>query len=112
MNPIVILWISKNVSSNDIEKLESSAVVMAQYYAIESLKSPSTADFPNWDFKCKVNESDSIFLITFHVDAENGFGAMIRSDYKVASKYLGGNALEPSIWLIEDILENSLILTT
>ena len=47
----------------------------------EVLKSPSTAKFPNyteWGFK----QENNIFTVQGYVDAQNGFGAEIRSNFQ------------------------------
>lgn len=44
------------------------------------LKSPSTADFP-WGPDKVVDIGEDRFMVLGHVDAQNGFGAMIRSNF-------------------------------
>lgn len=61
---------------------------MPYYYSIAQiivegcLKSPSSADFPNSD-KISYQKKDNLVAIKGYVDADNSFGAKIRSDYIV-----------------------------
>ncbi len=58
----------------------------AQQFVEKSLKSPSTAEFPGL-FKSTVTKKGSdTYYISSYVDSENGFGAMIRSNYVVELK--------------------------
>lgn len=45
------------------------------------LKAPSTAKFPNI-LEWKFSKQDGITIVQSYVDAENGFGAMIRSEFQ------------------------------
>lgn len=59
---------------------------MAESAVKDKLRAPSTADFP-WYSEFKVrSEGDNVFTISSYVDAQNGFGAMIRSDFTVKIK--------------------------
>lgn len=50
--------------------------------AIKSiLKSPSTAKFPNI-LEWKFGKQDGVTIVQGYVDSQNGFGAMIRSDFQ------------------------------
>lgn len=62
-------------SSND----EIGAEVMCEQFVTERLKAPSTAEFPGAD--SVVVTGDDQYKVTASVDSENGFGAMIRTDY-------------------------------
>lgn len=58
----------------------------AQQFVEKYLKSPSTAEFPEL-FKSTVTKKGSdTYYISSYVDSENGFGAMIRSNYVVELK--------------------------
>lgn len=65
------------VSKDELDKYQ----YLCQEKVKEVLKSPSTAKFPNytkWGFKQEKN----IFTIQGYVDAQNGFGAEIRSNFQ------------------------------
>jgi hypothetical protein len=69
------------------------AFVMSQEFVKRSLKAPSTAEFP-WITDDQVAVSakpDCGFHVIAWVDAQNGFGAQIRSRYVVDLKYLDGS---------------------
>ena len=62
------------------EPTKYDAVIMAEKFVLDVLRSPSTAGFPasstEYDITYKGNNS---WTIVGYVDAQNGFGAMIRS---------------------------------
>lgn len=54
----------------------------AQDAVKEELKAPSTAKFP-WDYESYVTDNgDGTYTVTSYVDAENSFGAKIRSKFR------------------------------
>lgn len=72
----------------------TSAFVMSQEFVKRNLKAPSTAEFP-WITDDRVAISTRpgcAFHVVGWVDAQNGFGAQIRSTYRVDLKYLGDKA--------------------
>lgn len=65
------------------------AYVMSQEFVKQRLKSPASADFPyinNRDV-IAVSNHDCTFYVSAYVDAQNGFGAKIRTHYKATMKY-------------------------
>lgn len=67
---------------------QREAVVYCQMYAKNALKNPSSADFP-WSDEAKAIGGDE-FVLASYVDAENSFGAKIRTQYACHVKYAGG----------------------
>lgn len=67
----------------------------AENYVKQGLKAPSTADFPSkvlsgdW----KVNRKDDVVTVSAYVDAQNSFGAMIRSNFIVQISYSTSSCL-------------------
>ncbi|MEA5023919.1 hypothetical protein SDC9_15167 [bioreactor metagenome] len=57
----------------------------AQFYVQEkvkaNLKSPSTAKFSKWDDSLVKKLDDNKYSVKGYVDAQNGFGATVRSNY-------------------------------
>jgi hypothetical protein len=52
-----------------------------------NLKAPATAEFPNpYQVQITALSSDS-FIVDSYVDAQNGFGALIRSQYHCKMVY-------------------------
>lgn len=66
----------------------SDACFMSQKLVRQNLKAPSTAEFPMWtEENCKVTQKAGTWIVTSYVDSQNGFGAMIRSDYVAQMTY-------------------------
>lgn len=66
----------------------SEAYIISQHYVKARLVSPATADFP---FACDYNQqNDTTFIIKSYVDSQNGFGAVIRTNYVTTLVYKGG----------------------
>jgi hypothetical protein len=74
---------------------------MSQKFVKRNLKAPSTAEFPVWtESNCRATQIGNTWKVRSFVDAQNGFGAMIRSDYGVEMSY------NPSTetWTLLDIM--------
>jgi len=56
-----------------------------------SLKAPSTAKFQSVLGATISQYGDETFSVESYVDSQNGFGAMLRSNYICTVTYLGGN---------------------
>lgn len=80
---------------------ESQANVMAQGMIKQLLKSPSTADFPFLDYTTTINGNR--YIVVSHVDSQNGFGAMIRSNWRLVMDHNGGEWNSPRSWDIVEI---------
>jgi hypothetical protein len=79
----------------------SEAIVMHRHFIEQLLKSPSSADFENSLAVTAVDLGNNRFKITSHVDSQNGFGAVIRTDYEIILRYLGGDPLTLNNWELE-----------
>lgn len=74
----------------------ASACAMAEKFVKENgLKAPATADFG----PCAENDSDTVshvgegeYIVSSYVDAQNSFGAQIRTRYVARLKYEGDRA--------------------
>lgn len=62
---------------------EHDAWVCAQNIVKEELKSPSTADFCSYPDASITNMGNDRYMVEGYVDAENSFGAEIRTDFTV-----------------------------
>lgn len=82
---------------------DTMAYIQSQAYVKTALKSPASAKFPFADYEYKKYEDDS-YLITSYVDAQNSFGAIIRSDYSTVLKYLGGEDADPNNWELKKLI--------
>lgn len=80
----------------------TQAFIMSQTFVKRNLKAPSTAEFP-WspssDGVTTLYLGECKHHIVAYVDAQNGFGAMIRSKYSVTLRYKKGT----DTWFLEDI---------
>jgi hypothetical protein len=64
------------------EKNASLAYVMSQDFVKQQLRAPATADFPSWPDEYRVSVLGNCqYQVQSYVDAQNGFGALIRSNY-------------------------------
>jgi len=73
-----------------VSKLE--AFVMAKAFVEDRLKCPSTAKFHGGYYNEETTIlSDGSFRIQSYVDAQNGFGAMIRTYFVCVVKYVGNS---------------------
>ncbi|MCH7598055.1 hypothetical protein IID27_03410 [Patescibacteria group bacterium] len=81
---------------------ESQTYITAKGYVENVLKAPSTADFPTLGTVNK-REGEDRYIVYGYVDSQNSFGAMIRSDWEVHLKYLGGDWVKDSSWELEYI---------
>jgi len=88
---IFALFSSPDKEENKISKSgcdqQMMPTLMMENSVKARLKSPATADFPFWDKKeprqYKINgDSNCHYIVTGYVDSQNGFGAMIRSNYQ------------------------------
>lgn len=81
---------SSTETTPPIERTDSvSAYTMAEMFVERNLKAPTTAKFP-WprdEFTKEV--ATNKWVVRAYVDAQNGFGAMIRSYFEVKMTYLG-----------------------
>lgn len=62
------------------------------YYGVQEevknkLKAPSTAEFPIYDESFVEQVDDTHYTVNCYVDAENGFGAKLRSNYSCDIEY-------------------------
>lgn len=78
----------------------------AQSAVRNRLKAPSTAEFPSCTFSLPgdntVSTTDEpfVFMVQGHVDAQNGFGAMIRTRYKVMLRAVPPSTGGESQWVV------------
>jgi hypothetical protein len=79
---------SDDNSSSGPDKLD--AKIMAQQFLEERLKAPSTADYPWVETDKVVTElSNDKYRYQSYVDAENSFGAKVRTNFEIVVQYVG-----------------------
>lgn len=69
---------------SDIEAYVSAQMILEKF-----LKSPSTAKYPVANEASIKRYSDNSFQVSAYVDSQNGFGAMIRSEWTIFLKFEG-----------------------
>ncbi len=53
---------------------------ICQSFTTDALKAPATAKFPEFNSRMLTEVDDGSYIVKSYVDAQNGFGALIRSD--------------------------------
>ena len=87
---------SKDEGSGDPDKI--GAFVMSQTFVEKRLKSPSTADFCSYSDATVTDLGSGKFRVSAYVDAQNSFGAQIRTNYTCVLKSTDGDT-----WTLESI---------
>lgn len=83
---------------NQIEEQSSQAYITCQNAIKSGLTSPHTAKFPWMDWQYRVLPDNKTATVRSHVDAQNQFGAEIRTQFECRMRYLGD-----SKWMVENI---------
>lgn len=101
----------KNTTTETTQEVtESQAYIISKNYVESILKSPSTADFPLLDYGA-VEISEDKFQVNGYVDSQNGFGAMVRSNFTVILSYNGtGPWSNPSNWTLNQMVFDGEVL--
>lgn len=81
-----------------VEHSDVDAYIDAQAVVTKTLKAPSTAKFPSSSHATVERAENEGFKVSSYVDSQNGFGAMIRSDWTVVFQYTPDEKLD--VWLI------------
>ncbi|MDP4011959.1 MAG: hypothetical protein Q8P72_07115 [Candidatus Roizmanbacteria bacterium] len=68
--------------------------IQAQEFVKQGLKAPSTAKFPVLPYQTST-DGDGLYRVVSHVDSQDSFGAMIRSDWSVTMRLVGER------WILE-----------
>lgn len=89
----------QTLQSMNVDAEKINAGLFCKKLIKPSLKAPSTAKFPFFS-DVTTNSGNLVFMVNSYVDAQNGFGAMIRTQYHCRLKYNGGGS---SGWLVDDI---------
>lgn len=81
---------------------EIIAFAVSQGFVESTLKAPSTAKFSSQRDVADLGEGR--YRVRSYVDSQNGFGAMIRSDWETVLKYNQGDPYESSSWTFERVV--------
>lgn len=100
---IVIILISSFANRKSVREIDPErAFLMSHYFVMQNLKSPSTADFPLYDYRA-INLGGNQWSVTSYVDAQNSFGATIRTNYRVFITFQGGEWNDILAWRLNEI---------
>lgn len=106
---VIGYWVCGGSDKSDVpekfnaENFKTNAYIISKTFIKATLKAPSTADFPFAGKEFANYIEDSTFIVQAYVDAQNSFGAMIRTNYKIKMKYDGGNWADSGNWSVLDI---------
>ena len=75
------------------------AYIQCKSHVIRRLKAPSTADFPFLDYSSS-DVGGNRYIVRSYVDAQNGFGAMLRNRYRCEIRYDGGDSASSRSWTL------------
>jgi predicted nucleic acid-binding Zn ribbon protein len=82
---------------------DGKAHIIAQSYVKNVLKSPSTADFPTFDYTAYDLENNKYKIISY-VDSQNSFGAEVRSNYSVILSYNNSDWADINNWTLHELI--------
>lgn len=87
-------------TSNQRSPTRTEACLMAQDFVTQQLKAPASAQFPSpTTDNCQTAQDGNKWFVTSYVDAQNSYGALIRSDYGVEMNYKPSD----STWHLVDV---------
>jgi len=72
---------SSDINEGNLTNGKNDAYLKSQEYMIDELVAPATADFPTIDKVTFVKKNENTWGIVSYVDAQNSFGALIRTYY-------------------------------
>jgi hypothetical protein len=88
---ILCLLASSGCEENILSANQSRAMVMCKQEVRKRLKAPATADFPTF---MNSELKDGKYVVTSYVDAQNGFGANLRTYFQCETGDAGAEQLE------------------
>lgn len=99
---IIIIAIFSSDSKDSGSKIpdKTEAYITAKDYVKQELKAPATAEFS--DYTCDEG-IDSTYFLNGVVDSQNSFGALLRSNWTVKLKWIGGDWAQSTSWQLIDI---------
>lgn len=94
---LLFLIVGFNTCNSEMEPNEPDNVdhvLNAQNFVKKNLKAPSTAKFPPTTTARVYPTGTDSYRVHSYVDSQNGFGAMLRSDWVVEFRYVGSDKVE------------------
>lgn len=94
-------WSDETPAGFDFSDLSTEAGIICQNFVDANLAAPATADHP-WLDRQIIARGPWRYTVRSYVDAQNGYGAMVRNRYHCEVRYSGsGNDLDPRNWSLE-----------
>lgn len=81
---------------------ETAAFVICKNFVEQRLKSPTSADFP-WLDRTAERTGPRSFRIVSYVDAQNAFGAKIRTHFQCKLTFKSGEWADQRNWTLDDL---------
>lgn len=81
------LYVVREGGGSD-EPSKDMAAIMCQGWVKDRLRAPATAKFPLLSDHA-VTQTENRFRVRSHVDAQNAFGALVRTDWDCVTTYEG-----------------------
>jgi hypothetical protein len=75
------LGITNVVTTARANKRNQAIFDICQSFTTDGLKAPATAKFPEFNIRMLTEDEDGSYTVKSYVDAQNGFGALIRNDF-------------------------------
>jgi len=83
-------------------KTSTMAFIQCKEFVKRQLHSPATANFPLLDYASRKDDINT-YSIKSYVDAQNGFGATVRTNYTCKVQFLGGSDSAIKNWTLIDL---------
>lgn len=88
---IVVAGVTGSDDPPDSEELRFGAQDVCHQFVKERLRAPATAKFERYS-EARITGVEPTYTVRGHVDSENGFGALIRSDYTCTVRHTTGDS--------------------
>jgi len=90
---VTALFLSATAGTAFAKGSKFGAWDVCSQFVVDRLKAPSTSDIAEYGDKgTSVTKVAKTYTVIAHVDAENSFGAQIRTDYICSVRYLSGRS--------------------
>lgn len=90
------IYSAVSTSEPTSDEMRRAAHIVCRNFVEQRLKAPSTAEFPLLDYT--VRDLSDGYIVESYVDAQNSYGAQIRSPYFCTVSFHGTDRLDPSHW--------------
>ncbi len=94
---------SSTVETAKPEEMQTEAYVIAKIFMEKNLKAPASANFPAFDYRFYASNETYQFIIKSYVDAQNIFGAQLRTYYLIQMKWNGKDWADINNWELIDL---------